>query len=126
MSAVDYSAQLAALPTLEPGVTIALLKRVWFATPANRRHERTCLLNSIVLVKVDGHSHAKPLSELTLAEVEAAIGAVAPRYVVKYYQAGKPGTQVATFVEFADAEKFADGKRLHAQPAQVKSLEIAR
>lgn len=110
------------LPELAPGVTVPVLRRVWFATPADRRHQRATLLDSIVRVKVNGYSEAKPLRDLTLAEVEAAIGAVTPRFVVRWYQPGAKGVQATTFVERADADKFAAGKRLHAQPAQVKEL----
>lgn len=110
------------LPELAPGVTVPVLRRVWFATPADRRHQRATLLDSIVTVRVGGYTGAKPLRDLTLTEVEAAIGAVAPRYLVKFYQVGKLGTQISTFIERADAEAFAAGKKLYTKPAQVEEL----
>lgn len=112
------------LPQLAPGVSIALLKRVWFATPANRRHQRATLLESIVCVSVAGFAHAKPLVELTLDEVERAIGAFAPppRYLVRWYQDGLRGVQATTFVEREDADKFAAGKKLYGKPAVVRDL----
>lgn len=122
MNATTYSQQPAVtesvrpeMPVLEPGVSIALLKRVWFATPADRRHQLGTLLESRVLVA----GRAKTLRLLTLAEVEAAIGAVTPRFVVRYYQPGKLGVQHQTFVVESDAETFAASKRLHARPAVV-------
>lgn len=111
-----------ALPTLQPGVSVALLRRVWFATPANRRHQRATLLDSIVRVKVGGYAEAKPLQDLTLTEVESAIGAVAPRYVVRWYQDGLKGVQATTFVEQDDADTFAAGKKLYGKPAKVHAL----
>lgn len=111
-----------AFPQLAAGVSVALLRRVWDATPADRKHQRATLLDSIVRVKVDGYAEAKPLRDLTLAEVERAIGAVTPRFVVRFWQPGKLGTQVATFVELADAERFADDKRLYSRRATVEPL----
>lgn len=116
------SAALAAGYSLAPGVTVALLRRVWNATPANRRHERATLLDSIVRVNRAGVAEASPLRELTLAEVEAAIGAVTPRYVVRFYEPGKRGIQACTFLNHADASRFASGKRLYGGPAEVKEL----
>lgn len=107
-----------ALPVLAPGVSVALLKRVWFATPADRKHQLGTLLESRVLVA----GRAKALRLLTLAEVEAAIGAVTPRFVVRYWQPGKLGTQVATFIEQADADAFAVDKRLYGKRATVEPL----
>lgn len=112
------------LPQLAAGVSVALLKRVWFATPANRRHQRATLLESIVRVKVEGYAEAKPLADLTLAEVETILGAVAPRFVVRWYESGKKGVQVQTFVVREDADKFAAGKTLYAKPARVKELGL--
>ena len=114
----------AALPELVPGVSVALLRRVWFATPADRRHQRATLLESIVRVRVEGYAHAKPLADLTLEEVEAAIGAVAPRFVVRWYEAGKRGVQAQTFVVREDADKFAAGKTLYGRAASVKDLGL--
>lgn len=114
--------QSIALPQLAPGVSIALLKRVWFATPAVCRHQRATLLESIVTVNDGGHAYAKPLADLTLAEVEAAIGYTPPRFVVRWYETGKKGVQVATFVEAADAARFIVGRTLYGKPAQVKPL----
>ena len=111
-----------ALPVLQLGVTVALLRRVWNATPENRRHQRATLLDSIVRVTHDGFDYAKPLQDLTLAEVEQSIGAVTPKFVVHWYQAGKRGTQVTTFVERRDAEIFAGGKHLYGRPARVDPL----
>jgi hypothetical protein len=111
-----------AFPQLAPGVSIDLLKRVWNATPADRKHQRAQLLDSIVRVAVDGQCEAKPLRDLTIAEVEQAIGAVTPRFVVRWYEPGKPGTQAQTFVEREDAEHWASTRRLHGNPAQVKEL----
>jgi hypothetical protein len=111
------------LPVLQPGVTISLLRRVWFATPANRRHQRSTFLDSIVAVtSADGFAEAKPLIDLSLAEVEARIGAVAPRFVVRFYDPRRKGVQVATFVERSDADTFAAGKQLYAKPAVVREL----
>ncbi len=112
------------LPELQPGVSIALLKRVWFATPANRRHLRATLLESIVCVDAQGFDSAKPLVDLTLAEVEACIGAATPRFVVSWWEAGKKGVQAQTFVVRDDADKFAVGKRLYTKPATVKELGL--
>lgn len=111
-----------ALPKLQPGVSVALLRRVWFATPADRRHQRASLLESIVRVRVGAHAHAKPLADLTLAEVEQAIGAVTPRFVVRWYQDGLKGVQCTTFVVREDADAFAAGKRLYGKPTKVKEL----
>lgn len=110
------------LPQLAPGVSIALLRRVWFATPSDRRHQRATLLESIVLVQTGVGVLAKPLQELSLAEVEAAIGAVCPRFVLRWYQDGLKGIQAQTFVVREDADKFAEGKRLHGAPAVVREL----
>lgn len=110
-----------ALPTLAAGVTVAVLRRVWFATPAECRHKRATLLDSIVVVDVDGYAMAKPLVELTLAEVEARIGAVSPRFLVRFYEPRR-GKQVATFVERADADAFAVDKKLFAAPAKVEPI----
>lgn len=112
----------AALPVLAPGVSVALLKRVWNATPTNRKHLRGSILESIVCVVIGGLQHAKPLHELTLAEVEQAIGAVTPRFVVRWYQDGLKGVQATTFVVRADAETFAAGRRLYGRPSTVREL----
>lgn len=112
------------MPQLAAGVSVALLKRVWFATPADRRHQRATLLDSIVRVKVGDNAAAKPLQDLTLAEVEAAIGAVTPRFVVRWYEAGKKGVQLQTFVVRADADKFAVGKKLYGKPSVVRELGL--
>lgn len=119
-------ATLTELPSLQPGVSIALLKRVWFATEAKCKCQRALLLDSIVTVEVDGCAVAKPLRDLTLAEVERAIGAVAPRFVVRFYQQGLKGVQVQTFVVREDADLFADGKKLYGKPAKVQALMGAR
>lgn len=103
------------IPELAPGVSIALLRRVWFATPAHQRHEMGSLLESRVLVA----GRAKALKLFTLAEVEAAIGAVTPRFVVRFYEPTRIGVQVKTFFEERDAETFAASKRLYARPAVV-------
>ena len=103
------------LPTLQPGVSVHLLRRVWFATPADRRVQLGTLLESRVLVA----GRAKTLRLLTLEEVEAAIGAVTPRYVVRYYDPTRTGVQVATFVGESDAEAFAKARRLYGRPAAV-------
>lgn len=108
-----------ALTALAPGVSVALLRRVWFATPADRRHQRSSLLESVVKVKRNGRVEASPLRDLTLVEVEAAIGAVTPRWVVRFYTPGKLGVQLQTFVGERDAEAFAASQRLYAKPAVV-------
>lgn len=115
-------ATIAALPHLAAGVSVALLRRVWDATPADRKHQRATLLDSIVRVKVNGYAEAKPLRDLTLAEVEAAIGAVTPRFFVRFWEQGKRGIQFKTFVECSDAEAFASKNRLYGEPAKVGSL----
>jgi hypothetical protein len=114
----------AALPELAPGVSVALLKRVWNATPANRKHLRGSLLESIVCVTVGGYSEAKPLRDLSLAEVEKAIGAVTPRFVVRWYQDGLKGVQATTFVVREDADKFAAGKKIYGRPSVVRELGL--
>jgi hypothetical protein len=106
------------LPTLQPGVSIALLRRVWFATPSDRRVQLSSLLESRVLVA----GRAKALRLLTLAEVEQAIGAVTPRYFVRWYQPGKVGAQITTFVEQTDAEQFAAPRKLYGRPAVVRPI----
>jgi hypothetical protein len=117
---------LVALPTLAPGVTLELLRRVWNATPEDRRHQRATLLDSIVPVKRGGVVYAKPLKDLTLAEVEAAIGAVTPKFFVRWYQHAargvKGGEKVRTFINRKDAEDFVVGKNLHGRPAKVEPL----
>lgn len=112
----------AALPELAPGVSVALLRRVWNATPAERKHQRATLLDSVVVVPRNGHLEAAPLRELTLPEVERVLGAVTPRFVVRFWESGKRGVQVSTFVEESDAAAFARGKRLHGRSAQVEAL----
>lgn len=118
-----------ALPQLAPGVTVPVLRRVWFATPAESRRQASTLLESCVRVirPNAGNVPTWPrLRDLTLAEVEAAIGAVTPRYVVRYFDPKASrrghGVQVATFVEYADAEAFAAGKTLYAEPARVQPI----
>jgi hypothetical protein len=69
---------------------------------------------------------AKALRLLTLAEVEMAIGAVTPRYVVRWYQPGTVGAQVTTFIEKADAEAFAAPRKLYGRPAVVRPLLPSR
>lgn len=125
MQATTYSQQLSTtesvrpeLPTLEPGVSVALLRRVWFATPIDRRHQLDTLLESRVLVA----GRVKALRLLTLAEVEAAIGAVTPRFFVRWYDPTKTGTQLQTFVEQSDAKTFCVGKRLYGMPAIPKPI----
>lgn len=117
---VAHSVQ-AALPQLQPGVSVPLLRRVWNATPLKRKHQRATLLDSIVTVK---GAVAKPLRDLTLAEVEEAIGGIAPRFVVKFYTPGKLGLQFATFVERSDAETFAATKKLYTRAAEVRELTL--
>jgi hypothetical protein len=107
------------LPTLNPGVSLALLRRVWFATPADRRVQLSTLLESRVLVA----GRAKALKLFTLDEVEAAIGAVTPRFVVRFYEAGKVGAQHQTFIVESDAETFAASKRSHRRTAVVLPLK---
>ncbi len=117
---------LKALPVLAAGVTIASLQRVWHATPADRRQQAASLLESAVLVlRVNGMALVK-LRDLSLDEVEARIGAVTPKFFVRFYAPGKKGVQVATFVNESDANKFAGTHMLHAEPAKVESLEVAR
>ena len=48
--------------------------------------------------------------------------ACTPRFVVRYWQSGKLGTQVATFIEQADADAFAVDKRLYGKRATVEPL----
>lgn len=105
------------LPVLAEGVSVDLLRRVWNATPADRKHKLGTLLESRVLVA----GRAKALRLLTLDEVEAAIGAVAPRFFVRFYDARR-GKQVQTFVERADADAFAATHTLFAKPAKVEPL----
>lgn len=127
MSTTVYSLQPASiesvrpeLPTLAPGVSVSLLRRAWFATPADRRVQLGTLLESRVLVA----GRAKALRLLTLDEVEALIGAVTPRFVVRFYDPNKTGVQVQTFVVRGDADKFAEGKRLYGKAAVVKELGL--
>lgn len=103
------------LPTLQPNVTVPLLRRVWFATPSDKRQQLATLFDSRVLVA----GRAKALRLLTLDEVERAIGAVTPRYVVRFYDPRRAGVQVQTFVVEADADKFASERRLYGRPAVV-------
>jgi hypothetical protein len=110
------------LPQLAEGVTVAVLRRVWAATPAEAKREAATVLESTVLVlRADGNQHVR-LRDLTLAEVERAIGAVTPKYVVRFYEYGKRGTQAQTFVEYADGERFAAGKKLYGEPARVQPI----
>jgi hypothetical protein len=116
------SSQPQQLPHLAEGVTVALLRRVWAATPEDRRHQRTTLLDSIVTVSAGGHVYAKPLRDLSLAEVEVRIGAVTPRFFVRFYEHGKKGIQFRTFVNEADAAAFASTARLYGEPAKVQRI----
>jgi len=110
------------LPELAPGVTVEVLRRVWFATPADRKHQRSSLLESIVTVDAGSQVEAKPLRDLTLAEVESCIGAVTPKFFVRYWRQGKQGVQFATFVERSDADKFASENKLYGEPCKVGEL----
>lgn len=110
------------LPTLAAGLTIQLLRRVWYATLVEDRRDGAYLLDSSIFVRRDGALEYVRLRDLTLAEAEATIAAVKPRFVVRYYATGLPGTQVATFVNRIDADDFASGKRLHGRPAFVQPL----
>jgi hypothetical protein len=114
------------VPELAAGVTVELLKRVWHATPANHRRLVTGPFDSKVLVARDGVAAYVRLIDLTLGEVEAVIGARAPKHFVRYYQQAARGVQsgikVATFVNRSDAEAFAAGKVLHGRPAKVGDL----
>ncbi len=114
------------VPQLAPGVTVELLKRVWHATPANHRRLVTGPFDSKVVVARNGVAAYVKLTELTLAEVEAVIGARAPKHFVRYYQQAARGVQagikVATFVNRSDAEAFAKGKTLYGKDAKVGDL----
>lgn len=110
------------LPTLQPGVSLDLLRRVWAATPADYRVQGVTILDSKVMTLRDGVTALVRMSELTLREVERAIGAVTPRFLVRHYQAGRRGVQVKTFVNRYDAEIFAVSKTLYARPAVVEEI----
>lgn len=109
---------LRALPVIASGQPVSVLRRCWFATLSDDRQQRSTLIESSVRI---GREWVR-LVDLTLEQIEAVLGAVTPRYVVRWYEAGKTGIQAATFVEHRDAVAFAKGKRLYAGPAEIKSL----
>lgn len=94
-------------PQLAAGVSLALLQRVWDATPSDRRWQRQQFLDNIVRVKRGNHAEARPLCELTLVDVERAIGSTSPSYVVHYFDVVAAKRRCRTFVNFDDAKQFA-------------------
>lgn len=111
-----------ALPEIVSGVTVTTLRRVWFATPESARTQARSLIESSVVVERGGVTALVKLVDLTLPEVEARIGAVTPKFVVRFYDPSKKGIQATTFVNERDARTFAAGKRLYGNPAQIKEL----
>jgi hypothetical protein len=122
--ATHATAALTALPTIASGLSLDVLRRCWHATPADKRIQRQTILESSVWV--ESRRALVAVADLSLAEVEERIGAVTPKFFVRFYDPKRTGTQVLTFVNKSDADAFAKSKTLYGEPAKVEPLGSAQ